>query len=92
VSYRKLDDTIEKALKIFQQLHLLDHTPENPPHWSPCQHVMQALGMDDTSDWLFDKFHNDGKKYYAEMGESFVQISKMIENDKSLTIDLLEDF
>jgi hypothetical protein len=41
---------------------------------------------------LFDKFHNDGKKYYAEMGESFVQISKMIENDKSLTIDLLEDF
>jgi hypothetical protein len=92
VSYRKLDDSVEKALSIFNKLHLLDHTPENPPHWSPCQHVMQALGMDDTSDWLFDKFHNDGKKYYAEMGESFVQISKMIENDKSLTIDLLEDF
>lgn len=92
VSYRKLDDTIEKALKIFQQLHLLDHTPENPPHWSPCQHVMQALGIDDTSDWLFDKFYNAGKKYYAEMGDSFVQIAKFIENDKSLTIDLLEDF
>ena len=92
VSYRKLDDSVDKALAIFNKLHLLDHSPENPPHISPCQHVMQALGMDDTSDWLFDKFHNDGKKYYAEMGENFVQVAKFIENDKSLTIDLLEDF
>lgn len=46
VSYRKLDDSIEKALKIFDMLHLED--PNNrQKHSSPVEH--QATPMDDYS-------------------------------------------
>lgn len=46
VSYRKLDDSIEKALKIFDMLHLEDPHNQNK-HSSPVEH--QATPMDNYS-------------------------------------------
>lgn len=44
VSYRQLDDTIEKAQKIYDMLNLPCNGvyPENPPHFSPTEHIAVA--------------------------------------------------
>ena len=86
VSYRKQDSSLEKALAIFDKLHLLSTDPANPPHISPAQHVCKAMSVDDMDDWTFDAFYNGGKSYFAEMGE-FVQCSKYIENNGALDCD-----
>ena len=41
VSYRRLDDSVEKAIKIYDMLNLPCRGvyPENPPHFSPTEHV-----------------------------------------------------
>lgn len=86
VSYRKLDDTNEKALAIFNKLNLLSNDPKVKKHISPVQHICQALDCLEINDELYDKFFNEDKKYYAEMGNSFIQVSKFIENDNLLSI------
>lgn len=44
VSYRKLDDSLEKAVKIYDMLNLpVDGVyPEDPPHFSPTEHIAKA--------------------------------------------------
>lgn len=44
VSYRNLDDSIEKATKVYDMLNLpIDGVyPENPPHFSPTEHIAKA--------------------------------------------------
>lgn len=44
VSYRRLDDSLDKALKIYDMLNLPCNGvhPENPPHFSPTEHVAVA--------------------------------------------------
>lgn len=44
VSYRKLDDSLEKALDIYTKLNLPTDGvyPENPPHFSPAEHVAKC--------------------------------------------------
>lgn len=43
VSYRKLDDSLEKALKIYDMLNLPKDGvyPEDPPHFSPTEHQVK---------------------------------------------------
>lgn len=76
VSYRKLDDSIEKALSIFDKLNLLNDDKSVKKHISPVQHI--CLANKSLNDFDFYK------KYNAEMGEDFIQASKFIENDNSL--------
>lgn len=77
VSYRKLDDSIEKALSIFDKLNLLNDDKNIKKHISPVQHIcLASKSLDDLSFY---------KKYNAEMGENFIQVSKFIENDNLLT-------
>lgn len=84
VSYRKLDDTPEKALDIFNKLNLLSTDKNNPPHISPVQHICTALNYYDIyNTGLVSK---DCKKYFTEMGDSFIQVSKIIENENMLSI------
>src|SRR5690606_2757348 len=44
VSYRRLDDSLEKALDIYKKLNLPveGQYPENPPHFSPAEHVAKV--------------------------------------------------
>lgn len=44
VSYRKLDDSLEKALTVYEMLNLpVDgEWPEDPPHFSPTEHIAVA--------------------------------------------------
>lgn len=44
VSYRKLDDSLEKAVKVYDMLNLpVDGVyPEDPPHFSPTEHIAKA--------------------------------------------------
>lgn len=45
VSYRVLDDSLEKALKVYGMLNLpVDGVyPEDPPHFSPAEHVVKVV-------------------------------------------------
>lgn len=44
VSYRKLDDSLDKALKIYGMLNLPKDGvyPDDPPHFSPTEHIAMA--------------------------------------------------
>lgn len=48
VSYRKLDDSLEKATKVYDMLNLpIDGVyPEDPPHFSPTEHIAKAGDCD----------------------------------------------
>lgn len=48
VSYRKLDDSLSKALKIYDMLNLpVDGKyPEEPPHFSPTEHIAKIVDPD----------------------------------------------
>lgn len=86
VSYRKVNDSEEKALNIFEKLHLLNNDKNIKKHISPVQHICQAVGDSEVSDEVFDFLYNNSqnKKYYAEMTNNFIQASKYIENDNLL--------
>ena len=86
VSYRKVNDSEEKALNIFDKLHLLDNDPDTKKHISPIQHICQAVGKNENSDDLNNYFFNNDKAYYAEMTNNFIQASKFIENDNCLAL------
>lgn len=45
VSYRVLDDSLEKALKIYDMLNLPESGvyPEDPPHFSPTEHIAKVM-------------------------------------------------
>lgn len=48
VSYRRLDDSLDKALKIYNMLDLpVDGKyPEEPPHFSPTEHIAKVVDPD----------------------------------------------
>lgn len=45
VSYRVLDDSLEKALKIYDMLNLPENGsyPKDPPHFSPTEHIAKVV-------------------------------------------------
>lgn len=45
VSYRRLDDSLDKALKLYGMLNLPVNGvyPEDPPHYSPTEHVAKVM-------------------------------------------------
>lgn len=47
VSYRMLDNSLEKALNVFNMLNLPSKGVynENPPHFSPTEHVLKAVAV-----------------------------------------------
>ena len=44
VSYRKLDDSLDKAIGVYNMLNLPENGvyPEDPPHFSPTEHIAKA--------------------------------------------------
>lgn len=69
VSYRKLDDSLDKALKIYDMLNLPEDGvyKDDPPHFSPTEHVAKASLL--LSDKLSGNFHT----------QHFVQYRKVLE-------------
>lgn len=51
-SYRRLDDSLEKALKVYAMLDLPVNGvyPEDPPHYSPTEHIARIVDPEDVSD------------------------------------------
>lgn len=49
VSYRKLDDSLEKAENVYAMLNLPSNGvyPDDPPHFSPTEHIAKAGDVDD---------------------------------------------
>lgn len=69
VSYRKLDDTLEKAQKIYGMLNLPENGKykEDPPHFSPTEHQARARNGDFE---MSGNFHTE---------DSWVQYRKILE-------------
>lgn len=68
-SYRKLDDSLEKALKIYDMLNLPENGvyPEDPPHFSPTEHIAMAKNIGNS--WFSGNFYN----------LNFIQYRKLLE-------------
>lgn len=72
VSYRKLDDSLDKALKIYGMLNLPKDGvyPDDPPHFSPTEHIACAVKDDKVDVFkLSGNFHSD----------DFIQYRKLLE-------------
>lgn len=69
VSYRKLNDSLEKALKIYDMLNLPIYGTyaDDPPHFSPTEHV--ACAAEQESEEMSGNFHT----------KDFVQYRKILE-------------
>jgi hypothetical protein len=77
VSYRKLDDTLEKAQKIYGMLNLPEYGKykEDPPHFSPTEHQARARNGDFE---LSGNFHTQ---------DSWLQYRKILENGYEFMIE-----
>lgn len=69
VSYRALDDSLEKALKIYNMLNLPENGvyPKDPPHFSPVEHVAKVI------DSTLIESHSKGRTtyYYPDVSGNF---------------------
>lgn len=82
VSYRKNDDSFEKALKIYKQL-----IESEPAHASPVEH--QATPMDlDTTNWCEPETWEEGVTHYSRNSDlwsgnlrGWIQFRKLIPNE-----------
>lgn len=52
VSYRKLDDTIEKALGVVARLNLQGEEPDQPVHASPLEHIATPIKFADSRECM----------------------------------------
>lgn len=77
VSYRRLDDSLEKADAVYEMLNLPENGvyPEDPPHFSPTEHIAMAKDNDGS---LSGNFHS----------KDFVQYRKLLE--KGIEKDYIE--
>lgn len=84
VSYRKLDDSLEKALSIFDKLNILSKDYDNPPHISPVQHLAVYVPNPYTFEEAFSARAYQ-KPFFSEF-KNFIQCSKFVENCNCLNI------
>lgn len=59
VSYRRLDDSLDKAIKVYDMLNLpIDGVyPNDPPHYSPTEHIAKVVNAT-TNDRSSGNFHS----------------------------------
>ena len=60
VSYRRLDDSLDKALKVYDMLNLPVNGvyPEDPPHYSPTEHVAKVMEDYKHESFMSGNFHS----------------------------------
>lgn len=82
VSYRVLDDSLDKALKIYNMLNLPENGvyPEDPPHFSPTEHVAKVMDSHEHESLMSGNFSTGTFWQYRkalEIGEEdrFIQVS-----------------
>jgi thymidylate synthase ThyX len=80
VSYRRLDDSLEKALKVYDMLNLPINGvyPDDPPHYSPTEHVVKIQAVDKE---LSGNFHSNTFFQYRKALEYGIE-DKFLENTK----------
>jgi hypothetical protein len=60
VSYRRLDDSLKQALKVYDMLNLpVDGVyPEDPPHYSPTEHLAKVMEDYKHESYMSGNFHS----------------------------------
>lgn len=61
VSYRKLDDSLEKALRVYDMLNLPveGKYPEGNPHFSPAEHIAKVVDGHEYPHFMSGNFNSD---------------------------------
>lgn len=79
VSYRKLDDSRDKAEKVYGMLNLPVNGvyPEDPPHFSPTEHIAKAC---DTEIEMSGNFHTNDFTQYRKVLEYGLEEQVIKEN------------
>lgn len=79
VSYRKLDDSLDKAEKVYGMLNLPVNGvyPEDPPHFSPTEHIAKAC---DTEIEMSGNFHTNDFTQYRKVLEYGLEEQVIKEN------------
>jgi hypothetical protein len=81
VSYRRLDDSLDKALKVYSMLNLPVNGvyPEDPPHYSPTEHVAKVMEDYKHEDYMSGNFHSGTFWQYRKALEMGLE-DKFLEN------------
>lgn len=81
VSFRKLDDSLEKAIKVYDMLNLPEDGvyPEDPPHFSPTEHIAKASDCDIE---LSGNFHSTDFIQYRKVLEKGLESKVIFEVEK----------
>lgn len=89
VSYRVLDDSLEKALKIYDMLNLPENGVyrEDAPHFSPTEHVAKVV----EATWMEEREEGNTTYYYPDQSGNFNSIS-FWQYRKALEIGLENEF
>jgi hypothetical protein len=83
VSYRRLDDSLEKALKVYDMLNLPINGvyPDDPPHYSPTEHVVKVMEDYKHESFMSGNFHSGTFWQYRKALEMGME-DKFLENTK----------
>lgn len=78
VSYRKLDDSQEKAKRVVSRLNLNGEQPEDPAHASPSEHQGTPMKFDPM---VFNNFVENGvTSYHKDLGHMSGNLAGWIQN------------
>lgn len=71
VSYRQLDDSLEKAKRIYSMLNLPSNGkyPQDPPHFSPAEHCAVHATNLTRDHWISGNFHSFSISQYRKILE-----------------------
>jgi len=81
VSYRKLDDSMEKAEKIFNMLHLINS--DKPGHYSPAEHCATPMSPNTLAAAGMSHVNIKGERWSGNLRE-WSQLRKQIEQERSV--------
>jgi len=89
VSYRVLDDSLEKALKIYDMLNLPENRvyKEDPPHFSPTEHIAKVV----ETTLIEEREEGNSTYYYPDQSGNFNSPS-FWQYRKALEVGLEDDF
>ncbi|MOA24025.1 hypothetical protein D3C78_1446850 [compost metagenome] len=75
VSYRRLDDSLDKAIKIYDMLNLPEDGvyPDDPPHFSPTEHIAMAAELFPEDSYLSGNFHSNDFMQYRKLLEQGIE-------------------
>lgn len=94
VSYRRLDESLEKALKIYDMLNLPERSvfKEDPPHFSPTEHVAKVVENTLIEEYESEGLYGNRETYYYPDQSGNFDSAVFWQYRKALEIGIEDEF